>query len=51
MKCEIFENKSLYDLETLISKFIKDKEDVRISLATTKIGYSTFYTAIVYGEE
>lgn len=47
MKCKIFDGKSRYDLEILINKFIKDKEDVSISLATTKWGYSTYYTAIV----
>ena len=47
MECKIFEDKSRYDLEILINKFIKDKEDVSISLATTQWGYSTYYTAIV----
>lgn len=48
MECKIFEDKSRYDLEKLINKFIKDKEDISISLATTKFGYSAYYTAIVY---
>ena len=47
MECETFENNSRIDLEKEINKFIKDKEDVSISLATTKWGYSTYYTAIV----
>lgn len=48
MECKIFEDSSKLDLEKAINKFIKDKEDVSISLATTKWGYSTYYTAIVY---
>lgn len=51
MKYKIFKYKSQYDLETLINKFIKDKEGVSISLDTTKCGYSTYYTAIVYWKE
>lgn len=47
MKCKFFEDSSKLDLEKAINKFIKDKEDVSISLATTKWGYSTYYTAIV----
>lgn len=47
MECTFFEDSSKLDLEKAINKFIKDKEDVSISLATTKWGYSTYYTAIV----
>lgn len=47
MECSIFEDDSRYGLEKDINEFIKDKEDVSISLATTKFGYSTYYTAIV----
>ena len=51
MKCEFFENEHKYDLEKEINKLIKDKKGVHISLTTTKYGYSTYYTAIVYWEE
>lgn len=47
MECTFFEDSSKLDLQKAINKFIKDKEDVSISLATTKWGYSTYYTAIV----
>lgn len=51
MECKTFEDNSRYGLEIDINKFIKDKSDVSISLATTKFGYSTYYTAIVCYKE
>lgn len=48
MKCEIFEDRSMRGLETKINNFIRDKNDVQISLSTSESGYSFYYTAIVY---
>lgn len=50
MKCKIFEDSDRFYLEEQINKFIADKE-VNISFSTSTVGYSTFYTAIVYWEE
>lgn len=50
MECKIFRNDSYYSLEYDINKFIQDKDDVRISLSTSEIGYSFYYIAIVYWE-
>ena len=50
MKCKIFEDSNMFYLEEQINKFIADKE-VSISFSTSTVGYSTFYTAIVYWEE
>lgn len=50
MKCKIFEDSDRFYLEEQINKFIADKE-VSISFSTSTVGYSTFYTAIVYWEE
>ena len=50
MKCKTFEDSNRFCLEEKINKFIADKE-VRISFSTSTVGYSSFYTAIVYWEE
>lgn len=50
MKCRIFEDSNRFYLEEQINKFIADKE-VSISFSTSTVGYSTFYTAIVYWKE
>lgn len=47
MECKIFENSSRYGLEQDINEFIKYKVDVSISIASSVVGYSTYYTAIV----
>lgn len=51
MKCEIFEYSSRVDLENKINKFIRGKINVNISLSVSTVGYSSYYTAIVYWEE
>lgn len=48
MKCEIFEYSSRVELEKKLNSFIRDKKDVKISLATSTVGFSTYYSAIVY---
>lgn len=48
MECKIFENSSRYGLEQDINEFIKYKVDVSISITSSVVGYSTYYTAIVY---
>lgn len=50
MKCKIFEDRGMISLETKINNFIRDKNDVKISLSTSEIGYDFYYTAIVYWE-
>lgn len=47
MECKIFENTSMSMLERDINNFIKYKVDVSISITTSVVGYSTYYTAIV----
>lgn len=41
MKCTILESKNKYDLEERINNFIKDKNDVQIS-----ISYSEYYDSL-----
>lgn len=48
MECKIFENSSRYELEKEINSFIKYMVDVNISFSSYPVGYSTYYTAIVY---
>ena len=50
MKCKIFEDSDRFYLEEQINKFIADKK-VNISFSTSTVGYSTFYTTIVYWGE
>lgn len=47
MECKIFENTSSSMLEREINDFIKYKVDVSISITTSMVSYSTYYTAIV----
>ena len=47
MECKIFENTSMSMLEKEINEFIKYKVDVNISITTSMVSYSTYYTAIV----
>lgn len=51
MKCKIFEDRGMISLETKINNFIRDKNDVQISLSTSESGYNFYYTAIVYWEK
>ena len=48
MKCKLFEDRGMISLETKINNFIRDKNDVQISLSTSESGYDFYYTAIVY---
>ena len=50
MKCKIFENSNRFELEDRLNNFIRDKENVNISLSVGIVGYTSFYTAIVYWE-
>lgn len=48
MKCKIIESVgSHYDLQREIEKFLADHTLVTISYATTKHGYTTYYSALI----